>query len=294
MKWPWAQKTDSEIVCESRTQKTKCKNCGATILKTTFERKKGLCAPCARGPDIAKQRRQLRVSKEKDTGVERERGESPPSYPREGAKSDREVKCSVCGNDLRRNANVMDGFRESGWVVVGNQNTASDLWVGTVCTDCQMVFCHECVALASSTCPNCSQKTTTALRSQLPTVIRSAPSIANRSQPQECVSPARTKGTAVRVLIAHTGETLTTEDANEVLKAAWSGRMSPDVRISSNPLTPDAWATDEKFAMSWFMWQQMLQNSFGEHPYWDDHEIHAFKGTIEGVGRFYIEIYYKR
>jgi hypothetical protein len=52
--------------------------------------------------------------------------------------------------------------------------------------------------------------------------------------------------------------------------------------MTSHPLTPAAWTTDGQFAASWATWQQMLQHSYGEHPY------------IARTGQqFYAEIYYK-
>jgi hypothetical protein len=93
-----------------------------------------------------------------------------------------------------------------------------------------------------------------------------------------------TDAVAARILIAHTGETLASQDINEILKYAWVGKFAPNVKITSHPLTPNAWT----------MWQQMLQHQYGEHPYWDDHETHAYRGTIVRTGqRFFTEIYYK-
>jgi hypothetical protein len=103
-----------------------------------------------------------------------------------------------------------------------------------------------------------------------------------------------TDAVAARILIAHTGETLASQDINEILKYAWVGKFAPNVKITSHPLTPNAWTSDEQFAISWTMWQQMLQHQYGEHPYWDDHETHAYRGTIVRTGqRFFTEIYYK-
>src|SRR5512140_1146718 len=91
-------------------------------------------------------------------------------------------------------------------------------------------------------------------------------------------SEKRTNKTAVRILIAHSGDHLASGDANEILKYAWDGQLSPGVKITSHPLTPDAWAgtqqPDRQFATAWVMWQQMLQHKYGEHPYWEDHKTH--------------------
>jgi hypothetical protein len=100
--------------------------------------------------------------------------------------------------------------------------------------------------------------------------------------------------TAYRILIAHTGENLAAQDINEILKYAWDGQISKDVKITSNPLTPKCWSSNEEFAIAWTMWLQMLRYSYHEHPFWEDHKTHAYKGTIVRTGqRFYTEIYYK-
>jgi hypothetical protein len=105
--------------------------------------------------------------------------------------------------------------------------------------------------------------------------------------------PQNAGKTAVRILIAHTGENLASEDINEILKFSWDAHISKNVNITSHPLTPTAWTNDEEFATAWLMWRQMLQHSYGEHPYWDDHKTYAYKGTIASTGqRFYLEIYY--
>jgi len=99
---------------------------------------------------------------------------------------------------------------------------------------------------------------------------------------------------AYRILIAHTGERLESQDANEILKYAWDGQISRDVKITSLPLTLTAWPNEEQFAYAWCMWQQMLQHKYGEHPYWEDYMTHAHRGTIVRTGQhFYTEIYYK-
>lgn len=100
--------------------------------------------------------------------------------------------------------------------------------------------------------------------------------------------------TAVRILIAHTGDVLASQDVNEILKYAWDGQISKNVKVTSHPLTPTGWISDEQFTVAWTIWQQMLQHKYGEHPYWEDHKTHAYRGTIVRTQqRFYIEIYYK-
>jgi len=100
--------------------------------------------------------------------------------------------------------------------------------------------------------------------------------------------------TAVRILIAHTGESLASQDVNEILKYAWDGKISRKVKSTSHPLTSAAWTSDEQFAYAWAMWQQMLHYKYRAHPYWDDHQTHAYRGKIMRTGqRFYMEIYYK-
>lgn len=43
-------------------EKVKCTNCGAEILPSTAKKYKGLCAPCARSPDVARERALRRLS----------------------------------------------------------------------------------------------------------------------------------------------------------------------------------------------------------------------------------------
>jgi hypothetical protein len=113
-------------------------------------------------------------------------------------------------------------------------------------------------------------------------------------RPTPCAHVAKSARMAIRVLIAHTGDALASQDANEILKHAWDGPVAPNAKITSHPLTPAAWASEEQFAVAWTMWQQMLEHKYGEHAFWDDHETHAYRGTIVRTGqRFYVEIYYQ-
>ena len=76
--------------------------------------------------------------------------------------------------------------------------------------------------------------------------------------------------TAVRVLIAHTGESLSSQDVNAILKHCWDGEISDHAKITSRPFThvPErglahngSWEKsefNEQFAIEWCAWQQML------------------------------------
>jgi hypothetical protein len=174
-------------------------------------------------------------------------------------ESRRTPVCSECGRELKPIGNAF----KQGW----------DQWLGTTCAQCRLVFCEECRDVGPGSCPNCGGEVRPAAASWLP----------------------RNAGkTAVRILIAHTGESLASQDVNEILKYAWDGQISEDVRTTSHPLTPTAWTGEDEFASAWCVWQQMLQHGYGEHPYWDDHKTHAYRGTIVRTGqRFYTEVYYR-
>ncbi len=46
---------------------------------------------------------------------------------------------------------------------------------------------------------------------------------------------------AVRILIAHSGETLESQDLDEIMRYSWNGYpIKPDTRITSHPLETDA------------------------------------------------------
>jgi hypothetical protein len=131
-----------------------------------------------------------------------------------------------------------------------------------------MVFCEKCRDVGPGGCPNCGGEIRPAAAQWLPKI-------------------------AIRILIAHTGDSIASQDVNEILKYAWDGQFSPNIKITSHPLTPTAWGSEEDFAYGWSTWLQMLKHQYAEHPYWEDNKIHAYKGTIVRTGqRFYAEIYY--
>lgn len=187
----------------------------------------------------------------------------------------RTVVCSKCERELKPIGNVLNEFQAAGWVTLGFSEAdkqGMEQWLGTTCVQCRMVFCEECRDVGPGNCPNCGGEIRPATASWL---------------------PKNAGKTAVRILIAHTSESLASQDVNEILKYVWDGQISKNVKITSHPLTPTAWTNDEEFAYAWCMWQQMLQHKYGEHPYWDDHETCAYRGTISRTGqRFYVEIYY--
>jgi hypothetical protein len=194
------------------------------------------------------------------------------------------VDCSVCGKPLKPIGNYLDGFKAAGWLIVDAPTAGWSQWLGTVCGSCRKVYCPDCCNAGGGPCPDCGQDVMPAAASFLPV----APTVSGGA------ASTAPRGLAVRVLIAHTGDTFASQDANEILRYGWDGEVSPDVRITSNPLGPTAWATDEGLAISWSLWQSMLQHRYGEPPYWDTHEKHAFSGTVVRTGqRFYAEIYYK-
>jgi hypothetical protein len=191
-------------------------------------------------------------------------------------QSERTIVCSKCGCELKPIGNGLNSFQSAGWVASGFSEADKqgfEQWLGTTCVQCHMVFCEKCRDVGPGSCPNCGGEIRPAAATWL---------------------PKNAGKTAVRVLIAHTGESLASQDLTEILKYAWDGQVSKDVKITSNPLTPAAWTGDEQFAIAWGMWQQMLQHTYGEHSYWDSHETYAYSGTIVRTGqRFYVEIYYR-
>jgi hypothetical protein len=125
-----------------------------------------------------------------------------------------------------------------------------------------------------------------------PSAVRSVP-VADVSM-VEMVETPTSPPTVVRILIAHTGETLAAEDANEVLEHGWDGLISPDVKITSDPLTPKAWTSDEELPWAWTAWQAILKHRYGEQPFWETHKTRAYSGTITRTGqRFHAEFYYQ-
>jgi len=191
------------------------------------------------------------------------------------SQTGKRVVCSKCKSALKPIGNVLNDLQSSGWVTAGFSEANKqgwEQWLGTTCMQCHMVFCEKCRDVGPGKCPNCGGE------------IRPA---------QAAWLPKNAGRIALRILIAHSGETLESQDANEILKYAWDGQFSKNMRITSNPLTPTAWNSNENLAYSWCMWQQMLQHKYGEQPFWDNYETFTWGGTIARTGqRFRIQIYY--
>lgn len=74
-----------------------------------------------------------------------------------GKKTDepqRVVKCSKCGRNLSFIGNVVDDFKHA--VATPTARKALDQWKGTVCTNCNLVFCIRCLPYNPPVaCPEC-------------------------------------------------------------------------------------------------------------------------------------------
>jgi hypothetical protein len=76
------------------------------------------------------------------------------------------VRCSVCGKALQELGGV-----PAGAMVVGMDRSALDQWMGNVCTNCNKVFCADCIEVGGPTpCPSCGQPTLPAQRMNLQSI----------------------------------------------------------------------------------------------------------------------------
>jgi hypothetical protein len=83
--------------------------------------------------------------------------------------SNRVVICSVCGTPLKPMPNLLNEFKQSGWIMVGNPSTEGwQQWLGTVCNSCKKVYCPKCRDARGGPCPKCAQNVKPAMVSYLP------------------------------------------------------------------------------------------------------------------------------
>ena len=82
------------------------------------------------------------------------------------------VTCSRCGKTLSFSCNFIADARKGGSTVHGNVNESDwDVWKGTVCQSCQMIFCEDCQdAWSLSPCRNCGKPVVPASRNILPAI----------------------------------------------------------------------------------------------------------------------------
>ena len=172
------------------------------------------------------------------------------------------------------------------------------LYSAVVCSQCESIACYPCAGFRPDThpdgpnysliCPKCGGEVIP-LNSESYQAL-----LAKQPKPKAVAAKSRKGKTAVRILIAHTGDDLETSDLNEIIKHVWDGQVAPNVQITSRSVTENPSSSDRQFAYVWAMWQQMLQYQYDEHPYWEDHQTYAYAGTITRTEqRFYLEIYYK-
>ena len=92
------RKESREVVeKETPVEKVRCTNCGAQILPSTAKRHRGLCAPCARGPDVARERALGRVSPQRPPSPARMGTRPAPNQHRPELAKD---KCLICGRAI--------------------------------------------------------------------------------------------------------------------------------------------------------------------------------------------------
>lgn len=87
--------------------------------------------------------------------------------------SSRVVVCSRCGRELKPLGSILDDLQKgnNSVAVVGEglSQLGSPQWLGTVCSNCSMVFCEQCQdSTWASPCRNCGQPVAPATAYRLP------------------------------------------------------------------------------------------------------------------------------
>lgn len=94
----------------------------------------------------------------------------------------RAIKCSKCGRNLRYIGSVQKDIKKAaggrfisfsisergaGLVPFGILEREWEQWLGTVCTNCRLIFCDSCRDVGPGLCPNCGQKVMPAIAKYL-------------------------------------------------------------------------------------------------------------------------------
>jgi hypothetical protein len=87
--------------------------------------------------------------------------------------SSRVVVCSRCGRELKPLGSFLDDLQKGNSSVAvmseGRSQLGSQQWLGTVCSNCSMVFCEQCQdSTWASPCRNCGQPVAPATAYRLP------------------------------------------------------------------------------------------------------------------------------
>jgi len=211
-------------------------------------------------------------------------------------------ECCICSKELPPGKSLAETFGQAGWNNVSADSPGrgldAALYTALICNQCESISCYPCAGFRPDThpeglnisvsCPKCGG-TVIPLNSEIYQTL-----LAKQAKSKVMVSEPRLVKTAIRILIAHSGNSLETSAIQEIIQSVWDGQVDPNVKITSRPVVENPSSSDENFARVWLMWQQLLQHQYNEHPYWDDHETFAYSGTITRTNqRFYIEIYYK-
>jgi hypothetical protein len=78
------------------------------------------------------------------------------------------VNCSACNRSLKPIGSIHDDILRRGGVVIGGSSPALQQWLGTVCSDCGLIFCDSCRDPKPGPCPLCGQDLKPAMAGYLP------------------------------------------------------------------------------------------------------------------------------
>ncbi|MFC1482237.1 hypothetical protein ACFL51_00365 [Myxococcota bacterium] len=87
-----------------------------------------------------------------------------------------DIFCSECGFALEKVGGI-DGDTAQSAGLLGIDPSDLTLWHGTVCTECEVVFCPRCRDTEPRPCPNCGRKLVPAFSTYLPSSSRKPPKL---------------------------------------------------------------------------------------------------------------------
>jgi uncharacterized protein (UPF0212 family) len=82
-----------------------------------------------------------------------------------------QVNCSACNRSLKPIGSIQDDILRRGGIAVGGTSTDFQQWLGTVCSDCGLIFCDSCREPKPGLCPLCGQDLKPAMASYIPQTL---------------------------------------------------------------------------------------------------------------------------
>jgi hypothetical protein len=81
------------------------------------------------------------------------------------------VNCSACNRSLKAIGSIHDDILRRGGVVIGGSSPDLQQWLGTVCSDCGLIFCDGCREPKPGSCPLCGQDLKPAMAGYMPQTL---------------------------------------------------------------------------------------------------------------------------